>query len=395
MAAVKFHPPANLSDMDGIAHAAQAWDLTMRTMFREGVRRVTGVVGRGHSQFFDYLDHPPHGALQEATVTWNGFPKTLYVHHTEEQALAQAEMLAQFQDDSGRVVSFRQQDEYLEWYATHDAGGRITAVDFTCEGPEYWMALAHGYPASVQPGRSAPPAHGSLDLVLALYRQHVSPDVQLADLLVDGVYDPYNAWNTVRGAMHLTHPSNNLTAEVFLAADATVIRESHGQVLEDDDDLIRCAQYGEPTRASDPAIGGRVNALARAGALVSLRDPVGLYIDGLDDTGWTKPDGSPVGDYWTIVRGEQDAVVRARYEVPAAEGFAVGDIRIGGEPIRYAGQIAEHITMKLTGVAAELGQHAAAPVGCVGGAAPAPAPATTTANGEATMLAPASRRMVA
>jgi hypothetical protein len=49
---------------------------------------------------------------------------------------------------------------------------------------------------------------------------------------------------------------------------------------------------------------------------------VGLYIDSLDTTGWTRPDGSPVGDYWTILRGSPTAVVRARYEVPASEGFA-------------------------------------------------------------------------
>ena len=94
--------------------------------------------------------------------------------------------------------------------------------------------------------------------------------------------------------------------------------------------------------------------------------PVGLYIDSLDTTGWSKPDGSPVGNYWHVLRGDSSAgIVRARYEVPPSEGFIVSDIKIGGEPIEFAGQIAEHITMKLTGVAAETGQHHADPVGCV------------------------------
>ena len=37
--------------------------------------------------------------------------------------------------------------------------------------------------------------------------------------------------------------------------------------------------------------------------------------------------------------------------VPASAGFAVGDVRIGGRPIRYGGQLAEHITVMAGGVA--------------------------------------------
>jgi hypothetical protein len=235
-----FHPPANLPDMDAIPHARDAWDVAMRTFFRQGVQRATRWVGRGHSQFVDYLAHPPRPPVDEATITWNGFPKSLYVGRSRERAWERAETPAQFVD-GGRTVSVRLQGEYLEWHATQDANRRIVAVDFTCEGPEYWMALAHGYPTSIRPGHSAPPAEGSLDPVLALYRQHVSPNVQRADLLHEGRYDPDNVWNTERGAMHLTHPSNALQAEVFLAADASVLRQSRGQVIEDDDE-IACAQ---------------------------------------------------------------------------------------------------------------------------------------------------------
>jgi hypothetical protein len=64
-----------------------------------------------------------------------------------------------------------------------------------------------------------------------------------------------------------------------------------------------------------------------------------------DDTGFEKPDGMPVGDYWTVERGDKGAALRLRYEVPEAEGFLVGDIRIGGRPITTGGQLAEHIVM--------------------------------------------------
>ena len=54
------------------------------------------------------------------------------------------------------------------------------------------------------------------------------------------------------------------------------------------------------------------------------------------------------------------------YEVPAAKGFVVGDIKIGGRPIEFGAQIADFIRIKLTGLATRLGQSAVAPVnGCV------------------------------
>ena len=75
---------------------------------------------------------------------------------------------------------------------------------------------------------------------------------------------------------------------------------------------------------------------------------------GWDDTGWSKPDGSPVGNYWRIVRptgASAPPALRLVYEVPASEGFVVGDIRIGGRPIEFGGQIAEHLTVTFPAVA--------------------------------------------
>jgi hypothetical protein len=70
-----------------------------------------------------------------------------------------------------------------------------------------------------------------------------------------------------------------------------------------------------------------------------------------DDTGWTKPDGSPVDNYWTILRGNPGQILRLQYEVPPGAGFVVGDISIGGRPIEWGGQIAEHVTVTIIGVA--------------------------------------------
>ena len=85
--------------------------------------------------------------------------------------------------------------------------------------------------------------------------------------------------------------------------------------------------------------------MSRAGWCVATDDAPGPYMIDWDDTGWERPDGKPVGDHWRIVRGTPGAALRLEYEVPASEGYAVSDIRIGGRPIRWGGQLAEHIVV--------------------------------------------------
>jgi hypothetical protein len=106
-----------------------------------------------------------------------------------------------------------------------------------------------------------------------------------------------------------------------------------------------------PRTSVDPRVLLDIGTLERKGLWITLREPIGLYIAGYDDTGWTKPDGSPVGNYWQIVRGSPGQILRLKYEVPAGAGFVVGDIRIGGRRIEWGGQIAEHITCTIGGVA--------------------------------------------
>jgi hypothetical protein len=101
----------------------------------------------------------------------------------------------------------------------------------------------------------------------------------------------------------------------------------------------------------DPRVKSDVGALARTGLSLTLRDPIALSITGYDDTGWTKPNGSPVDDYWNIVHGAAGRILRLEYSVPPSAGFVVGDIRIGGRPIEWGGHIAEHVTCTVGGVA--------------------------------------------
>jgi hypothetical protein len=70
----------------------------------------------------------------------------------------------------------------------------------------------------------------------------------------------------------------------MLEKKGSLLYGNNGNILTDSNDLICCSGYGEPNRNSDPTIGSSVNAQARAGNWVSLRDPVGLYISRIDDS---------------------------------------------------------------------------------------------------------------
>lgn len=98
---------------------------------------------------------------------------------------------------------------------------------------------------------------------------------------------------------------------------------------------------------------------------VTLANPVGLCIDGLSVGGWTTLDGSDPFSYWQITRGAPKKALRKVYEVPAGKGFVVGDIKISGRPIEFGAQIADFITIRLTGLATRLGKSTVRPVdGC-------------------------------
>lgn len=238
----------------------------------------------------------------------------------------------------------RQHDEYCEWFTHRNAEGKITRVDITCESPEYWDFLFQNEPHTC----------------LKLYQKHVSPLVRLEDLQnVDGSYNIYNRWNTEMGAMHLNCPPNALFAEVFIAAEASTRWGSPGHQIVEGGLLIQCAKYGLQSRASDPTIGANINQLIRSNYILSIEDPVGLYLQQLDVTGWTRKDGSviPKADMDRIVnyeRGTKDRSknLRVRIEVPGDINYDLGDILIGGVPITWAGQIIDaSCTMFLTGVA--------------------------------------------
>lgn len=352
MKLTQFDPPARIDDLKDRADLQKAWSKLISDLFDQVIGDTEQSVGPGKSQFYNptKTDTDSPSATQE--ISWIGFPKLIRDNHANSvDAWKEAGTLINI--GGGRHA--RPQDEYLEWFVTRDpASHKIQRVTFTCEGPEYWEFLVQEFP----------------EKAVELYQKYVSPSVKKADLLgPDGSYNRWNNWNSDLGAMHLNQPNNTLSAEIKIAADATVLRKgSSGQVLTDADDLIRCALYGEPGRASDPTIGAAVNALAREGYSLTLQNPVGLYISSINLAGFTRPDGHPADSkYWQILRGSAGMILRAVYEVPAADGFTVGDMTIGGRKIEFGGQLAERITVKLTGLACRKGQSHNAAVGCVAG----------------------------
>jgi hypothetical protein len=392
-----YDPPGFMTDFDRIPGQRAQWSRAVSGWFDECVAAEKYDLGGQPCQYYNQLTTHPSGPAIEQEIVWNAFPGTLRNRWGRAHALAIADHplpLTQAMDGPGgyfyggqwQNLYYRPQDEYCEWRVTRDADGGIRRVTFTSEPPEYWQAL-HGDTLQDLNGDPAYPVTGDHELLLELYREFVSPQVRYEDLvcavdLIDysdpdnplvvypkGAYNPYNRWNTTDGIMHLTQPSNSLSAEILLGADATVLRTSRdGRIVSDPDALICCAHYGGPNRCSDPTIGASVNELAALGFAVTLRNPVGLYMDDLNVTGWAGPGGEPVDPAWfRIVRGRPGLIERAVFEVPEQAGFRVSDVTIGGVPISVGGQLSEHMTVKLVGLASTPGKFSNKPTGCVGG----------------------------
>jgi hypothetical protein len=412
-------PPAAMPELDGLH---ETWVEYLGRQFKQEIgyvrRRYDPKGTAGETVPVQFVDPTQTAVPVDArlhAVSWNGFPRKLRIQERDGDvdAFPAAERTRMKRDMFYTVdgepfeISYRNGDEYLEWRADLDERGRITRITFTCEPPDYWSVVAQGYPSPffMLPGAQTPKRRrdaGRPDRLLARYHQLVGPDVQLADLvfvqdLFDrpgrpgrrlmfraGEYNPWNVWNVERGIVHLSHPANTLGEEIELVGDATVLRATaSGRPIQAAKCLLCCGGFGDVNRSSDPAIGAAVNELARAGYAVTIANPIGLYMSHLEDTGWTRPDGLPVSPgWWRVERmsaGEPGLAgtaraVRAVYEVPPGETYrdddgmtrplVVGDLRIGGAPIRYAGQVADAVRMVLVLAAWPLGGPMPEPVCC-------------------------------
>jgi hypothetical protein len=410
-------PPGGLDELS--SEQSRAWDSFVRARFDTTIGYLQSIFDPPGQDQTATVAEPPSGPLQFATpdepptlavsaqrirrqiISWPGFPRALTLARARDEALAEAEELvtAGTRDEAVLVtkagepfpIRYRRQDEYLEWRVERDEQGRIERVLLTSESPEYWCTLADGMPpAFYRRPAQAPQLSDALgvparDLLLERYHRLVGKAVRLEDLFfpedlydpeaaadprarpvfTKGAYNPWNRWNTTDGLVHLQHPANTLGAEIQVVGDGTVLRrDAMGRLVQAPRRLICFAGSGDVKRNSDVVIGAAVNELARAGARVTLANPVALYMTNLHDTGWTRPDGSPIGDWWKVLRGRRGRALRAVFEVPEGETLEedgrrrqlrVSDLLIGREPIRYGGQIAEAFAVGLEVEAWDLG----------------------------------------
>lgn len=331
-----FATPGKVADLT--AAGKKAWSTDVGRLVDAQVAALAST-----AQFFNPLGVTLAADATVKPMLWGAFPRKL------------ARLPAPRRWIDGEVR--QNQEEYCEWSAIRDDNGRIIRAIFTTELPEYWHRLAATAPKKL----------------VALYQQLVDPDILPGELLTStGAYKPDNRWNRL-GAVHMVQRANTLNAAITLVAQATVVRTgTGGALLTNPNDLIRCGVNADPDRNSDPLIVGDVNTLARTGAQLTLTDPIGLYLDNLQTTGWTTPDGADPATFWTITRGnaKQGLGVRATYEVPANLGYTVSDITINGRPISSPSQIAEAVQVRVAGLAHRIGTSSPTKVPCRAALAP-------------------------
>ncbi len=321
----QFAAPAHLTELS--REALDAW--------HERNAAITAASAAQFPPYYDPINEETPEGLLPASIVWSAFPATLVALHglgTRRWDVA---------DESRSRPDGLGHDEYCEWGVERDREGMGVRVTFTTEVPEYWDHIAESDP----------------DLLLALYRDLAGADVQLDDLFRGGRYLRRNRWNDVVGPdgrsvparpIHLLHGSNKLDAAIDLAREATVLRHDRGgQPILDRHQLVRCSQLGQPLRTSDPQIAQVVNDAVAEGMKVTLKDPLGLYLDGLQSAGIVAPDGTDAIEFWHIERGTAEHAVRASFAVPPDKPYAVGDLTIDGRRITRGGQVAEKVRVRL------------------------------------------------
>jgi hypothetical protein len=394
------HPTAGTREFDAVPNLVEAWQemlqkLTDFMLFtpptgRERSRAELSAIeelkawgrDRRDIRYYNPLTMAPPAGSAVQNVHWGALPTSF---DQDPRFGGDRNKIFEFLDapqddvdDNGDPVKSRQQDEYCEW-VVQTSGGKIRRVIFTSEPALFYQFLFD--PAAVIRGidPTAPDPNvdrdASRSLLVEIYRNRTGDaTVNLADLLDGrGNYTSFNRWNN-DFAVHLQQTNNTLGAEVNIAVRSSLLRAKGGTgpLKQDAADLIDCGAYGVAARQSDPAIGAAVNSFARQNKFLTLADPVGLYMTGLDTTGWSAPNGADPQNFWTVRAGHGDPdpekamIVRAEFAGDPASGFTVSDIKIGGIPIQFGGQIADGVGMRLgalVGPASSL--PAPRPIGCV------------------------------
>jgi hypothetical protein len=283
-------------------------------------------------QFYNPTVKDTPADLMPSAIVWPAFPARVF----REEGPSEARW--------DRAEGSRdEQDEYCEWSVERGDDSKITRITFTTEVPEYWEQVAQNDP----------------DLLLEMYQEFVDSRVELDDLFEGGKYKRRNLWNTsTEGRLaHFVQGSNNLFAAIALVAQATTLRaHEDGTPVIDRQELVVCGGLGNPFRNSDPQIAQIVNDAASSGDEITLSDPVGLYLDGLQSAGMETPDGADAAEFWQVERGSPDHAVRASFAVPEDRDYVVSDIEVNGRLITRGAQVADQVRIRI-GAVVKPGNH--------------------------------------
>jgi hypothetical protein len=380
-----FEPTARLKDFDRVPGVREAWsqfinDLYETHLYGKPNDRVQSALeelrlwGRSDSDLRVYnpASMPMPTNSQPKNVTWSALPTSFDDQfNSNREKLTFLDARQPFPGDPSLIT--RIQDEYCEWIVRRNAQNKITAVFFTSEPPEYYDFLFYH-------------SNQSRNLLVELYREITGVQTITLNDLIDatGEYDWWNRYNN-EFAVHMQQPNNTLGAQVNIVSRSSVRRVNRlGAPITDSLGLIRCGGYGDPNRQSDPTIGHAINTFAGENRFITIENPVGLYMSGVDWNGWTTPDHADPQAFWTVLRGTQAAdpnqsyIVRARLAVTSNHAYTVSDIKIGGEPIEFGAQVAARINVRVAVMVSDpVALPPPRPIGCTG-TSPTSLPASLT-----------------
>ncbi|KAJ0426752.1 hypothetical protein BJY00DRAFT_306747 [Aspergillus carlsbadensis] len=317
----KFSAPGHLQDLSPSNQIA--WSEQQISQWLDDEIAGNGLGRTPLRQFFNRRRTPYDKSQPGVAITWSAFPKRQVsrTHSRDDQRWAAA--------DSSRDL----QDEYLEWSVARDgtdpATSKVKRVVMTCEGPEYWRFLADNQPRDlVRLYKELNPDHGSQIAEQRLFTSNAMPPGQQA----------YN---------------NTLGAEIDIAAQATVLRKDrNNKLITSPGPLIRCSEYGDPDRHSDPHIGTAINDLARQKHVIFIADPVGLYIHSFQGSVFKLDYHGSEGDEQDLRDLPAGTITWPRDDISQQQGLSlriqVPDGVLGNRQQQLA--FADYILMGVTGV---------------------------------------------
>lgn len=335
--------PGTLSDFE--AEAQEDWDGLLAGYFESEPTSP------------HLLAAPDERTPGDVTVDWGAYPVRV------EACLGSrrnASRLLDWISPQGQIGRARYHEEYAEWRVVTDAGGAIRRFELTTEFPEYWLTLASYHPLKVvelvrrfsgDENLSASALYGGADPAdLSLQeRRDAFEDV----MLPRGGRAPWSPYNNGEKAIcFMSQNANTLGALIGLvkAAAFPYVVEGTNAPLSGSQAIATGELGGAAVacRNSDPTAVGAAVGLAAQGRLFALDDPVGVYIQSVDNAALAQPDGSDVPPEWfQFQRGSRPPESKERsqrlvLEVPPEAGFTISELveNESGENIRYGGQIA-------------------------------------------------------